>query len=925
MSYTVQLYVLGDEHIENVECIYEPPGQLEDGTECGDAARGVSRAATNTEVLAKLYDWRIFGPNLYDPVETTCPKCEQNPFQCPGHFAVIKCGFTYVMPMFSDVVDSLLKKRSKRLHNVITDRVEYEKTIGSDPRVARFVTDRIVVRPPNARLEYMKDKNLHQLMRCQFAPPIDECGDDAGDAARARDPHQGGRGRTKRKRSSKVVYRLCEYYPILNKLLMYHRNGDDATRIKIINMIYDMTIGYSASSVSSSHSYSPSYSASHSSSSWFSSPYNSYASHSWYVGSVGATPAERDEEDDRDVGDGGGKNADDRKATPPGAAEGVGFIWGCAIDERRESEDVVDHPAVKRAKNEVVCAGGLGACANAGNSVSSGGRLHMSLVNVLSHKKGLFRQLYGGVRPTYTVRAVIVCATDVCMHEIRVPPRVCAYARGKSAFVCRQPTLYSSGMQLVRVLPFADCDGVDNVIGVHHELAGSFNQDYDGDEMTLYICEREPDRVLNSLPILLFSEINGVEIVKCSYNTVTAMYVWSRWPSRELAYDFADHLGLGGMRTFGDLMEHVVSLWTCGTVRNPEKLIRHVTDAHGRRWTKSVVRWFEAFVLRLVKGREEHYIMARKEVCALADAFMTHYSPNISASVFARAHERFQALRGPVPRHFDSMAGMVEYWNDTLCRFRDDTMANDEMLSVLVDSEAKASALHMVQAVGCVGPVVTTYYPENFRDMCRRNGVSCFSISDGGRGGGGGEGSVQGVGVSDGEREKEKGSGSDENENNKKNRARESQDGVGAGAGVEIGGNIAWVPDSLYGGVEDRYRFVMACNSVENMVRSIVSTSEGGYWRRSLQFTMDGLRVEETYSVCDKNRGNTPYPPVFNPLSAVTYISSQFYSTFECPYFLNNVQDVTDRCVLFDSGAEVSRFHFVDCDGGLVRRKTEGT
>lgn len=115
----------------------------------------------------------------------------------------------------------------------------------------------------------------------------------------------------------------------------------------------------------------------------------------------------------------------------------------------------------------------------------------------------------------------------------------------------------------------------------------------------------------------------------------------------------------------------------------------------------------------------------------------------------------------------------------------------------------------------------------------------------------------------------------------------------------------------------------MSCSSIENMVRSIVCTGEGGYWRRSVQFTLDGLSVEETFSILDADHEEFVYPPVCNVGGAVEYVSSQFFATFGIPYYINDKADITKKCVDFDKGMQIhanDTTFFVDVDGGLVRR-----
>lgn len=100
-----------------------------------------------------------------------------------------------------------------------------------------------------------------------------------------------------------------------------------------------------------------------------------------------------------------------------------------------------------------------------------------------------------------------------------------------------------------------------------------------------------------------------------------------------------------------------------------------------------------------------------------------------------------------------------------------------DTLSVMVNSGAKATPVDVLQAIGCIGPSVN-FYARNFAKTCKDVGVCVFGGDD-----------------------------------------------------SSIGGDVscAWLSDNLWDGLRPVQQFIMSCSSIENMVRSIVCTGEGGY------------------------------------------------------------------------------------------------
>ncbi|CAN7977766.1 unnamed protein product, partial [Ixodes persulcatus] len=442
-------------------------------------------------------------------------------------------------------------------------------------------------------------------------------------------------------------------------------------------------------------------------------------------------------------------------------------------------------------------------------------------------------------------------------------------------------------MQLVQTVPY---DRNMLVLGVHHELTGSFNQDYDGDEMTLYVTDTlytpcELDAILNSLSVLMFSELNGTNIVKCSYNTVMALFVLTSWPDDMLEWWFVDYLKkkhcqndqelytIQQIRTYRDFFLFITYMWVFGDA--PPQFnwtIDLVKEAFGPwPWIKKTVLAFDLFAIRACKGEEECFLANRSRITRFCDDFMTQYGFDISAKEISRCSTLFKERFGSVPNNFKETKAIVEYWQKVTSTVMN-ILGERDTLSVMVNSGAKATPVHVLQAIGCIGPSVVNFYARNFAKMCKDVGVCVFGGDD-----------------------------------------------------SSIGGDVscAWLSDNLWDGLRPVQQFIMSCSSIENMVRSIVCTGEGGYWRRSVQFTLDGLSVKETFSILDADHEEFVYPPVCNVGGAVEYVSSQFFATFGIPYFINDKADITKKCVDFDKGMQIhanDTTFFVDVDGGLVRR-----
>lgn len=774
---------------------------------CGETKLG------NNAILARLYDSKYFGLNMYDSPEDICDMCKQNNTRCPGHPALVDLGFRYVLPLYVGKIQSMLNTK-----DVASPAAVEAFRIAYPDQYERYTSRYLVVRPPCARLEFMKDKNLQQLIHSQITYE-----------SRSLNAMVNSTSQKNHTSKPKTVYRPCEYYPILNKLISSVEISSDNVPVvapeikaKIVTMIHNMAIGKVVGSRS--------------------------------AGCSSSLPS-------------GGSGSND-------AASSVSNTMYMSVSTNNNamipSDDIRRDVASNRYNGSVT------------NNIFSGGRIHMSMLDVLAHKKGLFRQMYGGTRPMYTVRGVIVCDTDIDLWQVGVPPKVYNYVRNKDVFLCR----HSSGMQLIQPVPYDD----DNllVLSIHHELSGSFNQDYDGDEMTLYVSSTsykpcEPDAILNSLPVLLFSEINGMGIIKCSYNTVMAIFVLTSWPDERLDDAFVDYLRRARSistrppRTYRQLFEHVTYEWMFGA--SPVKprfpwTFEKITEAFGKSpWTKKTTNRFNAFAVRICKGYEEDYLRHRGCVTRLCDDFMTQYGFDLSAQEMNRCSKLFKAEFGKIPEHFKDTKDMVYYWQKITSSVMS-VLDERDTLSVMINSGAKATSVHLLQALGCIGPSIVNFYSRNYVHMCKDVGVCVFDND-----GGGGNGDVA----------------------------------------------CAWLSDCLWDGLRPVQQFIMSCNSIENMVRSIVCTGEGGYWRRSVQFTLDGLSVLETYSVCDADHDGFVYPPVCNVGGAAKYVSGQFFARFGIPYFVNGTEDVYSKCVDFDAGV-VLRINgtsfFVDSDGGLVRETT---
>lgn len=776
----------------------------------------------NNAILSRLYDSSFFGLNMYDSPTAICEICQQNHTRCPGHTAVVDLGFRYILPLYVDKVQSLLKTKDVASHSSV---LLFKNKFPNE--FLRYTSHYLIVRPPCAPLEFMKDKNLQQLIHSQISYTHNH--HDQQSLISQHSSSLAASDLSRKHCRPKTVYRLCEYYPIVNKLISTIRKDPTTgepwlppeVQTRIVTMIYNMAIGKSASGPVLSTA-----------SSSISNDINASISNTMYM-SVSTN----------------------NNALVP-------------------SDDI---------RRDVVCTRGNGSVTN---NVFSGGRIHMSMLDVLAHKKGLFRQMFGGTRPMYTVRGVIVCDTDVSLWQVKVSPKVQEYVKNKSVFLCRQPTLYSSGMQLVQTIPY---ETNMLVLGVHHELSGSFNQDYDGDEMTLYVTETEytpcePDAILNSLSVLMFSELNGTNIVKCSYNTVMAFFVLTSWPDDVLEWWFVDYLKnkhakdqhelrkIQNIKTYKDFFLFLTYMWVFGG--NPSEFqwtSDLVVEAFGSwPWTKKNTTLFDLFAIRACKGDEERLLSNRSRITRFCDDFMTQYGFDISAKEISRCSELFKKKFGKVPEHFEETKSMVDYWQKVTSTVMD-ILDERDTLSVMVNSGAKATPVHVLQAIGCIGPSVVNFYSRNFAKMCRDVGVCVFG-------------------------------GDDSN----------------------IGGDVscAWLYDNLWDGLRPVQQFIMSCNSIENMVRSIVCTGEGGYWRRSVQFTLDGLAIKETFSVVDVDHDEFVYPPVCNVGGAADYVSSQFFTRFGIPYYINSTDDITAKCVTFDSGMQIHANdvdYFVDSDGGLVR------
>ncbi|KAG0442465.1 hypothetical protein HPB47_015695 [Ixodes persulcatus] len=84
----------------------------------------------------------------------------------------------------------------------------------------------------------------------------------------------------------------------------------------------------------------------------------------------------------------------------------------------------------------------------------------------------------------------------------------------------------------------------------------------------------------------------------------------------------------------------------------------------------------------------------------------------------------------------------------------------------MVNSGAKATPVHVLQAIGCIGPSVVNFYARNFAKMCKDVGVCVFGGDD-----------------------------------------------------SSIGGDVscAWLSDNLWDGLRPVQQFIMSCSSIENM------------------------------------------------------------------------------------------------------------
>lgn len=765
----VRVSLLTDEDVRrNCECIFD--ARTAAGKECANRAK----------IFAKLYDNKIFGANPYD-ASSPCGSCRQPILQCPNRPAYIELGFDYIVPLFVDKFYSLVTRalppgvpRSrivtfrKSLHNSDMYSSIMQSVKSRFPvEYARYTSSCLLIRPPCTRPEYMRERNMQQLSMGAIG------------------------GGSKRR----TVYRLCDYYPIINKLIAYCSNPTVVGKRRIISMIYTMTMRSAANS----------------------STNNGIAAH---ISSA---------------------------SLPPIAAAAAAAA--APILETNTSEPAAMPQFTSAASSTSIMTRGT----------------KQSLLDTLSHKKGVLRQQCSGVRPTFTVRGVIVCCADLCAWNVAVPQDAFAYLRGKTVFLCRQPTLYSAGMQLV--VPVPHREAAETVLGVTHELSGSFNQDYDGDEMTLYAFQGESaDSVLNSLPILLYTELNGIELLRCSYNMVLAIYMLTKCP----------HARLPSGETYASFFDNSVLVpWILDENRIGTELASKLIASYkaarkngDRPWVKRDVLDWDAFVLRMLKGREESYVQNRRIVSMACDSFMTWATPPVTSADFDAASKKFVEEYGSVPTNFGSAQEMASYWERVTSTVVDKILSEHSALSIMINSNAKGSAMHAVQAIGCIGPVIVNYYATDFAELCGRFGMTVFSN--------------------------------------------------------ELSA-FAWVPQNLWTGLNPRQHFVVACNTIENMVRSIVNTSEGGYWRRSMQFTLDALSVDETYCVNDMDGRVTKFmPPVFNVQAMVKYMCAQMFALYADPVFATE-ETFRQACQVANAGAnDVLLISPEDCfftndDGLLVR------
>lgn len=813
----VRVSLLTDEDIRrNCECIFD--------------ARGVSsgskshhhhhhhynhHCANRAKIFAKLYDNKVFGANPYD-ISSPCETCKQPILQCPNRPAYIELGFDYVVPLFVDKFYSLVTRalppgvpRSrivtyrKSLHNSDMYASIMQSVKSRFPiEYARYTSSCLLVRPPCTRPEYMRERNMQQLSMGAIG------------------------GGLKRR----TVYRLCDYYPIINKLMAYCANPTVAGKRRIISMIYAMTVRTANNNANNGIT-----------------PHISSASLPPIAAAAAAAapmletnmqqqPQQRQEQDEEEEQQQRGENQEEKE-----------------YGGRRKASAVVNTTA---------------AITSSATTSPSGVTLmtrgaKQSLLDTLSHKKGVLRQQCSGVRPTFTVRGVIVCRADLCAWNVAVPKDAFAYLRGKTVFLCRQPTLYSAGMQLVVPVPH----NAETVLGVTHELSGSFNQDYDGDEMTLYAFQGESaDSVLNSLPILLYTELNGIELLRCSYNMVLAVYMLTRWP----------HARLPSGETYASFFDNSLLVpWMLDEDRITPEMASVLIESYkkarrngDRPWVKRDVLEWDAFVLRMLKGHEESYVQNRRRVSMACDAFMTWATPPVTSADFDAASKKFVEEYGVVPTNFDSAQEMASYWERITSTVVDMILSEHSALAIMINSNAKGSAMHAVQAIGCIGPVIVNYYATDFADLCGRFGMTVFSN--------------------------------------------------------ELSA-FAWVPQNLWTGLNPRQHFVVACNTIENMVRSIVNTSEGGYWRRSMQFTLDALSIDETYCVNDMDGRVTKFmPPVFNVQAMVKYMCAQMFALYGDSTFATE-ETFQRACQIANAGSsDVLLISPEDCfftndDGLLVR------
>lgn len=201
----------------------------------------------NNAILARLYDLRYFGLNMYDSDSDICGICDQNHMRCPGHAAVIDLGFKYVIPLYMERVQSLLKTKDVASPATVTAfRQKYPS------EYERYTSHYLIVRPPCARLEFMKDKNLQQLIHSQIS--YTHYNETTTSASYHSSSSLSGKGYAHKR--PKTVYRLCEYYPIVNKLISNVQKDPETgepqlpreVQVRIVTMIYNMAIGKSTGS-----------------------------------------------------------------------------------------------------------------------------------------------------------------------------------------------------------------------------------------------------------------------------------------------------------------------------------------------------------------------------------------------------------------------------------------------------------------------------------------------------------------------------------------------------------------------------------------------------------------------------------------------------------------------------------------------------